>query len=83
MCTIDIFIGVGVGVVGGEGEAGNSERCLMWGGGGVIKESFQKHLKIGDVGEWDTESVTIPAPILNFLTYTMHCARNLNILTKR
>ena len=31
-----------------DGEGGNSERCLKWdGGGGVIKESFQKHLKIG------------------------------------
>ena len=25
---------------------GSSERCLKW-GGGVIKGSFQKHLKIG------------------------------------
>ena len=32
------------------GELGNSERCLNWDGGGlgVIKGSFQKHLKIGD-----------------------------------
>ena len=31
----------------GRGE--NSERCLKWGDGwgGVIKESFKKHLKIG------------------------------------
>ena len=38
---------MGAGVVDGEGD--NSERCLKWGGGGgkVIKESFQKHLKIG------------------------------------
>ena len=35
----------GGGVVDGEG--GSSERCLEWGGGGVIKGSFQKHLKIG------------------------------------
>ena len=36
----------GAGVVDGEG--GNSERCLKWGGGsGVIKGSFQKHLKTG------------------------------------
>ena len=28
------------------GRGGNSERCLQW-GVGVIKESFQKHLKIG------------------------------------
>ena len=26
------------------GEGSNSERCLKW-GGGVIKESFEKHLK--------------------------------------
>ena len=32
------------GVVDGEG--GSSERCLKW-GGGVIKGSFQKHLKTG------------------------------------
>ena len=38
---------MGAGVVDGEG--GNSERCLKWGGGGVgvIKESFKKYLKIG------------------------------------
>ena len=32
-----------------DGEEGNSERCLKWGGGGrgVFKESFQIHLKIG------------------------------------
>ena len=35
---------MGAGVVDGEG--GNSERCLKW-GNGVIKESFQKHLKKG------------------------------------
>ena len=37
----------GEGVVDGEG--GSSERCLKWGGGrwGVIKGSFQKHLKTG------------------------------------
>ena len=30
------------------GGGGSSERCLKWGGGGgVIKGSFQKHLKIG------------------------------------
>ena len=45
-CTIKIFMGGG----GGEGwrmadgEGSNSERCSKW-GGGVIKESFQKHLK--------------------------------------
>ena len=30
---------------------GNSGTCLKWGGGGglgVIKQPFQKHLKIGD-----------------------------------
>ena len=31
-----------------DGEACSSERCLEWGGGGVIKRSFQKHLKTGD-----------------------------------
>ena len=32
-----------------DGEGGSSERCLKWGGGGwgVIKGSFQKHLKTG------------------------------------
>ena len=29
-----------------DGEGGSSERCLKW-GGGVIKGSFQKHLKTG------------------------------------
>ena len=27
---------------------GNGEKCLKRGGDGVIKESFQKHLEIGD-----------------------------------
>ena len=41
---IKIFRGRGEGVVDGEG--GSSEGCLKWGGeGGVIKGSFQKHLK--------------------------------------
>ena len=46
-CIIKIFRGEGEGVVDGEG--GSSERCLKWGGGGwgVIKGSFQKHLKTG------------------------------------
>ena len=45
MCMIKFFFG-GEGVVDGVG--GSSERCLKWGGGGggVIKGSFQKHLKI-------------------------------------
>ena len=32
-----------------DGEGGSSERCLKWddGGVGVIKRSFQKHLKTG------------------------------------
>ena len=32
-----------------DGVVDSSERCLKWdsGGGGVIKGSFQKHLKIG------------------------------------
>ena len=46
---IKIFTGGGgrEGVVDGEG--GSSERCLKRDGGGwgVIKGSFQKHLKIG------------------------------------
>ena len=29
-----------------DGEGGSSEGCLKW-GGGVIKGSFQKHLKTG------------------------------------
>ena len=48
-------------------ESGNSERCLKW-GEGVIKESFQKHLKIGDgkrqllfVGGGGLKGVTTPA----------------------
>ena len=43
---IKIFRG-GEGVVDGVG--GSSQRCLKCGGGGwgVIKESFQKHLKTG------------------------------------
>ena len=44
MCMIKIFRG---GKDGGWG-GGSSERCLKWGGGGgVIKGSFQKHLKTG------------------------------------
>ena len=43
-CKIKIFRGGGRG--GGWG-GGSSERCLKWGGGGVIKGSFQKHLKTG------------------------------------
>ena len=37
----------GEGVVNGEG--GSRDGCLKWGGGGwgVIKGSFQKHLKTG------------------------------------
>ena len=27
-----------------DGVGGSSEKCLKWGGGGVIKGSFQKHL---------------------------------------
>ena len=41
---IKIFI-VGAGVVDGEGDS--SERWLKWGGGGVIKGSFQNILKQG------------------------------------
>ena len=29
------------------GRKGSSERCLKWGGGGVIEGSFQKLLKTG------------------------------------
>ena len=32
---------------GGGWGGGGSDRCLKWGGGGVIKGSLQKHLKIG------------------------------------
>ena len=46
-CMIKIFRGGGVV----DEVGGSSERCLKWGGGGwgvgVIKGSFQKHLKIG------------------------------------
>ena len=47
-CMIKFLGGGGEGVVDGVG--GSSERCLKWGGGGgwgIIKGSFQKHLKIG------------------------------------
>ena len=56
---------------GGGGEGDSSERCLKWGGGGwgVIKGSFQKHLKTGGgkrqklfVGGGGFEGVTTPAP---------------------
>ena len=44
MCMIKIFLGGRGGKWGG----GSSERCLKWGGGvGVIKRSFEKHLKTG------------------------------------
>ena len=42
---IKIFRGGGGGVVDGEG--GSSEKVLEVGWWGVIKGSFQKHLKIG------------------------------------
>ena len=44
-CMIKIFRGEGVV----DEVGGSSGRCLKWGGGGwgVIKGSFQKHLKIG------------------------------------
>ena len=29
------------------GRGGGGERCLKWGGGGIIKGSFQKHPKTG------------------------------------
>ena len=31
-----------------DGEGGNSEGFLKWGGWGSVKGSFQKHLKTGD-----------------------------------
>ena len=36
-----------------DGEGGSSEGCLKWGGGGwgVIKGSFQKHLKPGGMSK--------------------------------
>ena len=43
-CMIKLFRGGRGGGWGG----GSSERCLKWGGGvGVVKGSFQKHLKTG------------------------------------
>ena len=63
---IEIFRGEGVV----DGVGGSSERFLKWGGGGggIIKGSFQKHLKIG-VGKGKScsnggggfEGVTTPA----------------------
>ena len=39
-----------------DGEGSSSERCLKWGVGvGVIKGSFQKHLKTG--GGWVKKKV--------------------------
>ena len=32
-----------------DGEGSSSERCVKWGGGEIIKGSFQKHLKTGGV----------------------------------
>ena len=57
----------GEGVV--DGEEGSSEKCLKWSGGGVIKRSFQKHLKTG-VGKDEScssegggfEGATTPVP---------------------
>ena len=48
-CMIKIFRGGGRGSGVVDGVGGSSERCLKWGGGGwgVIKGSFQKHLKTG------------------------------------
>ena len=44
MCMIKIFMEGRGGGWGGD----SSEGCLKWGGGvGVIKGSFQKHLKTG------------------------------------
>ena len=42
-CMIKIFRGGR----GGGWRGGSSEKCLKWGGGEVIKGSFQKHLKTG------------------------------------
>ena len=41
------FYGGGGGVVDGEGEGGNSEGCLKWGGGRSLRDLLQKHLKTG------------------------------------
>ena len=30
-----------------DGEEGSSEGCLKWGGGGLLRDPFQKHLKTG------------------------------------
>ena len=55
-----------------DGEGGSSGKCLKW-GGGVIKGSFQKHLKTGGgsrqklfVGGRGFEGVTTPALLENF-----------------
>ena len=66
MCMIKIFIGGGAGMVNGEG--GNSERCLKWGGGG--------HKKLF-VGRGGTEGTTTPAPLPKILTvhHPMGCIR--------
>ena len=58
-----------------DGVGGSSERCLKWGGGGwgVVKGSFQKHLKTGGglrqklfVGGGGFEGVTTPVAPENF-----------------
>ena len=43
MCMIKSFRGEGVV----DGEGGSSEKCLKWGGGGLIKGSFKNILKQG------------------------------------
>ena len=70
------------GVVDGEG--GKSESCLKW-GWGIIKESFQNHLRIGNgymqklfVGGRSTEGVIIPGP-RNILIVHQNFSIQLNI----
>ena len=70
---ITIFMGGGKG---GGWRGGSSERCLRWGGGewGIIKGSFQKHLKntgwvkakVVRRGVGGFEGVTTPAAPENF-----------------
>ena len=67
-----------------DGEGGSSEGCLKW-GGGVIKGSFEKHLKIGGgqrqklfAGEGDLKvSPPLPQKILiihNICTRFIKCS---------
>ena len=60
---------------------------MGWWRWGIIKESFQKHLKIGSgqrqsysKGRGDTEGVTTPAPSLNFdRTHILDISQSFNL----